>query len=119
MYDSMNHARMGVMRVVYEYFDNLVYPFFFMGTVMLAFLVAPIFLAPAALLNGHAAALPLCLNIGLVFSAWLCTMIDRKLPWYTAFFYPIHFSWTIELSIRSIILSKRGRGYTWKGRIVR
>lgn len=118
MYDSMDHARMGVMRVVYEYFDNLVYPFLFMGAVMISCLVAPIPLALLALVFGHPAALPLCLSIGLVLGAWMTTMVNRRLPWYTAFFYPIHFTWTIWLSIRSIILSKKGRGYSWKGRIV-
>ena len=119
MYDSMDHARMGVMRVVYEYFDNLVYPFLFMGLVMIACLLAPIPLFPILLCTAPETALLFGLNILLVLAAWLITMRDRKLPWYTALFYPIHFSWTIWLSIRSIVLSRRGRGYRWKGRIVR
>ncbi len=118
MYDSMDHARMGVMRVLYEYFDNLVYPFIFMGAVMLLFLLMPLVLAPLALYTGHPSALPLFLNIGLVLLAWLLTMLDRKLPWYTAFFYPVHFAWILRLSVRSIVLSKRGLGYIWKGRTV-
>ena len=119
MYDSMDHARMGVMRVVYEYFDNHVYPFLFMGLVMIATLLLPIPLFPVLMSAVPGTAWLFGLNIVLVLSAWLVTMRNRRLPWYTALFYPIHFSWTIWLSIRSIVLSRRGKGYKWKGRIVR
>ena len=119
MYDSIPHAKMGVMRVIYEYFDNLVYPFLFMGFVILFFLLLPPLVAIFAL----AAAAPwawLCvLSVVLVLGAWSTTMIDRNIPWYTAFLYPIQFGWTLILSIRSIVLSKKGKGYLWKGRIVR
>ena len=119
MYDSMDHAKMGIMRVVYEYFDNQVYPFLFMGFVMISFLILPIPLALAALLTGSAPAGALGLGVLLLLVSWGITMVDRKLPWYTAFLYPVHFTWVLFLSIQSIILSKKGRGYTWKGRIVR
>ncbi len=119
MYDSMEHARMGVMRVVYEYFDNKIYPFILMGTIMITCLLAPIPLFPIALAYCHPSALPLGLSILLVLTAWLTTMCDRKIPWYAALLYPVHFTWVIWLSIHSIILSTKGRGYQWKGRIVR
>jgi len=119
MYDSMDHAKMGIMRVVYEYFDNLVYPFIFMGSVMVALLLLPIPACVAAAIVGHQSARPLLVGILLVLSAWSATMADRKIPWYTALLYPVHFGWAVILSIRSIVLSKRGRGYRWKGRTVR
>lgn len=118
MYDSMDHARMGIMRVVYEYFDNLVYPFIFMGIVMVAFLILPLPLVIAAAVFGLAWAMPLALSIALVLSAWILTLIDRGMPWYVALLYPVNFGWTIILSIQSIILSKKGKGYQWKGRTV-
>jgi len=119
MYDSMNHAKMGIMRVVYEYFDNQVYPFLFMGFVMISFLILPVPLAAAALLTGSPLSGILSLGVLLLLTSWGITMADRKLPWYTAFLYPVHFSWVLILSIRSIVLSKKGRGYVWKGRTVR
>ena len=119
MYDSMAHAKMGIMRVVYEYFDNLVYPFFFMGLVMVALLLAPIPLAIAGFAAGAEWAPVMAVGVALVFTAWLVTMIDRRMPWFIAFLYPVHFTWTLLLSIRSIILSRKGKGYQWKGRTVR
>jgi len=119
MYDSMSHAKMGIMRVVYEYFDNQIYPFLFMGFVMISFLLLPIPFFAVAALTGHALTKLLGLGVFLVLAAWGITMTDRKLPWYTAFLYPIHFGWVLLLSIHSIILSKKGMGYIWKGRTVR
>ncbi|MCK5735654.1 MAG: glycosyltransferase, partial [Spirochaetaceae bacterium] len=119
MYDSMNHAKMGIMRVVYEYFDHQVYPFLFMGFVMLMFLLLPIPAALIALLTGNHLTGRIGLGVLLVLMAWGATMADRKLPWYTAFLYPVHFTWVLLLSIHSIILSKKGQGYIWKGRTVR
>ncbi len=119
MYDSMSHARMGIMRVVYEYFDNQIYPFLFMGFVMISFLLLPIPLTVIMLITGHPLSGLLGLGVLLVLTAWGVTMRNRKLPWYTGFLYPIHFSWVLILSIHSIILSKKGRGYVWKGRTVR
>ncbi len=119
MYDSMSHAKMGIMRVVYEYFDNQVYPFLFMGFVMVSFLILPIPLTLIAVLTGSSLSVPLGLGVLLVLASWGITMKNRKLPWYTAFLYPVHFSWVLILSIHSIILSKKGLGYIWKGRTVR
>lgn len=118
MYDSMEHAKMGIMRVVYEYFDNQIYPFVFMGLVMAAFLIIPIPLALAAVLSGSPLAFPLCLGVSLVIAAWSITMADRNLPWYVGLFYPFHFTWVIILSVHSIVLTRKGRGYTWKGRTI-
>ncbi len=119
MYDSMSHAKMGIMRVVYEYFDNQVYPFLFMGFVMVSFLILPVPLTLIAVLTGSSLSVPLGLGVVLLLTSWGITMTDRKLPWYTAFLYPVHFSWVLILSIHSIILSKKGLGYIWKGRTVR
>ena len=119
MYDSIPHAKMGVMRVIYEYFDNKVYPFLFMGFVMLSFLLLPPLVAIFALAAGAHWAWLCVLSVALVFSAWSITMVNRSLPWYTAFLYPIQFGWTLILSYQSIVLSKKGKGYLWKGRIVR
>lgn len=119
MYDSMSHAKMGIMRVVYEYFDKQVYPFLFMGFVMLSFLILPIPLTLIAVLTGSSLSVPLGLSVLLLLASWGITMADRRLPWFTAFLYPIHFTWVLILSIRSITLSKRGLGYLWKGRTVR
>jgi chlorobactene glucosyltransferase len=119
MYDSMEHARMGIMRVVYEYFDNQIYPFIFMGLVMITFLLLPIPLAITAAIMGSPLLVPLCLGIALVLAAWGITMVDRKLPWYIGFLYPVHFTWVIILSAHSIFLSRKGFGYMWKGRTVR
>lgn len=118
MYDSMKHARMGIMRVVYEYFDNKIYPFVFMGLFMSVFLLLPIPLVIAALLAGDPASMPLGIGILLVLMAWGITMRNRRLPWYTALLYPVHFIWVIILSVHSIFLSRKGRGYTWKGRTI-
>jgi hypothetical protein len=115
----MEHARMGIMRVVYEYFDNKIYPFIFMGLVMITFLLLPIPLAMTAAIHGSPLVFPLCLGIALVLAAWGITMIDRKLPWYIGFLYPVHFTWVIILSGHSIFRSRNGFGYTWKGRTVR
>lgn len=118
MYDSMNHAKMGIMRVIYEYFDNLVYPFVILGLVMAALIIIPIPLSIIGLAIGAEWAVPMALGVMLIFIAWLITMIDRKMPWFIAFLYPIHFTWAAILSFRSINLSKKGKGYQWKGRTV-
>ena len=119
MYDSMQHARMGIMRVLYEYFDNKIYPFIFMSFVMVVLLLLPIPLAITGAFTGNPLSRLLGIGILLVLAAWGITMMDRRLPWYTTFLYPVHFIWAIILSVHSIILSKKGRGYLWKGRTVR
>jgi hypothetical protein len=119
MYDSMKHARMGIMRVVYEYFDNKVYPFVVIGLVIVTLLLMPIPFCVLSILFGVGPALLLGIGISLVLAAWAITMTSRSIPWYVAFLYPVHFSWVIILSIHSIYLAKKGRGYQWKDRIVR
>ncbi|MCG8453047.1 MAG: glycosyltransferase [Spirochaetales bacterium] len=118
MYDSMEHAKMGIMRVVYEYFDNQVYPFVFMGAVMFTLLVLPLFLAPLGILLGEPWGIRCLIGCALVLMGWYVTLVNRQLPWWTALLYPIHFTWIIILSVRSIRLSKQGKGYSWKGRTV-
>ncbi len=118
MYDSMQHARMGIMRVLYEYFDNKIYPFIFMSFVMIVLLLLPIPLAITGAFTGNPLSRLLGIGILLVLAAWGITMMDRRLPWYTTFLYPVHFIWAIILSVHSIFLSKKGRGYLWKGRTV-
>jgi hypothetical protein len=106
------------MRVADEYFDNKVYPFDFLGLVIILFLILPLPLRLYLIISGGSWPLS-SLSVLLVFSAWAVTMIDRKLPWYVAFLYPVHFIWIIFLSFRSIFLFKKGSGYLWKGRIVK
>jgi hypothetical protein len=85
---------------------------------MAAFLIVPLPMVILAAVFGLAWATPLALSIVLVLAAWMLTLIDRKMPWYVALLYPVNFGWTIILSIQSIILSKKGKGYQWKGRTV-
>ena len=119
MYDSLDHAKMGIMRVVYEYFDNQIYPFIFMGLVMVFLLLLPPLAAVYGILTQAAWTAVIGMGIGLTLLGWLCTMVNRRQPWYLAFFYPAHFFWALCLSVKSIYLSKRGWGYQWKGRTVR
>lgn len=119
LFDSMDHAKMGIMRIVFDFFDHKVYPFVFLGLSILAFLLLPIPLAGLAFWGGIPWAAPLAASVLLTLTAWAATMAERRIPWYAAFLYPVHFGWVIILCIRSIVISKRGGGFDWKGRIVR
>lgn len=119
LFDSMEHAKMGIMRIVFDFFDYKVYPFVFLGLSILAFLLLPIPLAGVALLSGFSWTGPLTVSVLITLTAWAATMAERRIPWYAAFLYPIHFGWVIILCLRSVVISKRGGGFDWKGRIVR
>ena len=119
MYDGYRAAVDGFSKNVYDYFDKkfalllavtaLVPLVFFLP--LLGAVWLPEALLPAQRLFRLASIL--------VFYAWGVVTVDRGLPWYVPFVYPLIFVNTLSAAWRAFHLFATGRAIAWKGRMVK
>jgi chlorobactene glucosyltransferase len=119
MYEDYSSAIVGLSKNVYDYFGKkrmvLLAATIGITIVLLLPLVASLWL-PSGLEAAQALFRLSCL---LMFSAWFLLILDRKLPWYLPFFYPVLLVNVLSTAWRAARLFSTGRAVEWKGRMVR
>lgn len=119
MYEGYRAAVDGFSKNVYDYFDKK-FALLLAVTVLVPILFFLPLLGAVWLPEALAAAQPWCrLASLLVFYAWGTVTVDRDLPWYLPFVYPLVFVNTLSAAWRAFRLFATGRAVSWKGRMVK
>lgn len=119
MYENYKSSVDGLSKNVFDYIGKnsaaliaatLVFPLFF----LLPF-------AASVWLPSSLASSQLYFRLGalLHFGAWALTALDRGLPWYLPFIYPLVFINILSAAWRACRLFSTGRAVEWKGRMVK
>ena len=119
MYRDYTSAIVGLSKNVYDYFGKnqavLVAATAGITLVLLLPLLASVWLP-----SGFEAAQGIfrfsCL---FMFASWVLLILDRRLPWYLPFFYPVLLINVLSTAWRAARLFSTGRAVEWKGRMVR
>lgn len=119
MYESYQEAIDGFSKNVYDYFDKKFALLLAITVVVPLVFFAPLFCA-VWLPEPLRAALPwFRLSSLLVFYSWGLVTVDRSLPWYVPFVYPLIFVNTLSAAWKAFRLFATGKAIAWKGRMVR
>jgi chlorobactene glucosyltransferase len=119
MYSSYKEAIQGIAKNAYDYLGkNLIV--LFLGTVAVPLIFFIPVIACVVPIPSLGPALPF-LRASAILScyAWVLETIDRRLPWYVAFIYPLVFVNALSSRWRGFRLVNKEGGIEWKGRKVR
>jgi chlorobactene glucosyltransferase len=118
MYSSYREAIQGIAKNAYDYLGkNLIV--LFLGTVAVPLIFFIPVIACIVPIPSFGPALPfLRASAILSFYTWVLETIDRRLPWYVAFIYPLVFVNTLSSLWRGFRLVNKEGGIEWKGRKV-
>lgn len=119
MYEGFGNAVRGIAKNIFDFFDKKVYPIVILSVFVTAFMLAPPFLLLAGALADAPWAGFLGVGVGIFFLTWCIVLYERRMPWYSPFMYPILFVLILVIAWGSALDSLSGKGYEWKGRIVR
>ncbi len=119
MYEGFRNAVKGIAKNIFDFFDKKVYPIVILSVFVGAFMLAPPVVLAVGAAVGAAWASWLALGVGLFFVTWAAVVYERRMPWYTPFFYPVLFVLILVIAWQSAADSLSGKGYEWKGRIVK
>ena len=95
-----------------------VYPMVILNLYVLLFFHAPFVFLGLSLSEGS---LPVILFLSHLLSlgTWMTLLYDRRMKWYLPFIYPVLISCVLFTAWVSMIKETSGKGYEWKGRILR
>jgi chlorobactene glucosyltransferase len=119
MYTCYKDALAGISKNVFDYFNKnffvllggtIAVPLIFFVPIISIFWL-PTILAPIRPL--------LHTSLILTFSAWVFTTIERMLPWYTPFLYPLILVNVLSMAWRAFRVLLLGGAIEWKGRMVK
>ena len=119
MYSDYPSAIVGLSKNVYDYFGKnravLVAATAGIALVLLLPLIASLWL-PSGFEQAQRIFRLSCLSM---VTAWTLLILDRRLPWYLPFFYPILLINVLSTAWRAARLFSIGKAVEWKGRMVR
>ena len=118
MYDTFKEAVVGIAKNIFEFFDMKIYPMVILTIYVFFFFHAPfVFLG----LGIAAGSVPLLLSVSHLLSlgTWMTLLYDRRMRWYLPFLYPVLISCILFTAFVSMFKERSGKGYEWKGRILR
>jgi chlorobactene glucosyltransferase len=119
MYEDYSSAIIGFSKNVYDYFGKkksiLIVATAGIAIVLLLPIVASLWL-PSDFEVAQKIFRFSCL---FMFDAWTLLILDRRLPWYLPFFYPVLLINVLSTAWRAARLFSTGRAVEWKGRMVR
>ena len=119
MYEGFHNAVKGIAKNIFDFFDKKVYPIVILSVFVTAFMLVPPVLLIVGAAIGAAWAPWLAFGVGLFLATWALVVYERRMPWYTPFLYPALFVLIVVIAWQSAADSLSGRGYEWKGRIVK
>ncbi len=119
MYSTYHKAVQGIAKNAFDYLGKNFF-FLFLGTVA----VPLVFFVPVIVLFVNipwlGPALPFLKASAIItFYTWALETIDRRLPWYVPFIYPLIFVNTLSALWRGFRLVNKEDGVEWKGRKVK
>ena len=119
MYENYSSAIVGLSKNVYDYFGKKPSILIAATAGIAIALLLPI-AASLWLPSGFEAALgAFRLSCLFMFLAWTVLILDRRLPWYLPFCYPLLLINVLSTAWRAARLFSTGRAVEWKGRMVR
>ena len=118
MYDGLKESFLGIERTIFEFFDKKFYPIVILSLFLIGTLILPPFLLFLPLFGASLWNLLFGLCSTAILLAWGITLFQRRLKWYSPFFFPIQMGMIIVIAWKSVFDGKSGRGYIWKGRKV-
>ncbi len=118
MYEGYKQSLKGLSKNIADFFGNNLFAVALIAVAAIIGLLLPLPLSIVLLCLGYMNALWLFIGALLYFATWLAVCIDRKLPIYIAFLYPVLFYNLLVLIISSGIRTHKKKGFEWKGRIV-
>jgi chlorobactene glucosyltransferase len=119
MYRSFGGAIDGIAKNIYDFFEKHVISIVALTVFIAGGLVLPVVLLPLEILT-HGSHIHLAAaTVGLFFGAWALFLYNRGMVWYAPLLYPFLFILLIYIGWKSVIADTIGKGYLWKGRIVK
>jgi chlorobactene glucosyltransferase len=119
MYNGLRQAVNGFEKNVYDFFEHKLYPLAILIPFAFGFFLLPIAVLIQQLVGGGDYIVHAASSVGIFFATWTIVIIDRGGKWFMPFLYPFMFLVMMVVAVKSIVDSVIGRGYEWKGRIVR
>jgi chlorobactene glucosyltransferase len=119
MYKTFYEAVQGIAKNIYDFFEKHVISIIALTVFILGGLVLPVVLLPLQIFT-HGPHIHLAATaVGLFLAAWSLLLYNRGMPWYAPLLYPFLFMLLIYIAWKSVIDDTLGKGYLWKGRIVK
>jgi chlorobactene glucosyltransferase len=119
MYKSFYEAVQGIAKNIYDFFEKHVISIVALTVFITGGLVLPVVLLPLEIFT-HGPHIHLAATaVGLFLAAWSLLLYNRGMPWYAPLLYPFLFMLLIYIAWKSVIDDTLGKGYLWKGRIVK
>lgn len=126
MYDGYRKAVMGISKNIFDFLGK-----HSLVLIPLAMVVLPVLCLPFPLMVAELYRVLFCgqifelwhfalvANFVLVLTSWLVIFKSRRIPLWIALLYPLIHLNLVYLVVVSYVRSKSGKGYTWKGRVVK
>ncbi len=119
MYRGFRAAVNGLAKNIFDFFDKKLYPIVMLSVFISLFTIAPIVILAAQLFGVGDHLAQLVWGVSLFFFAWLALLYDRGASWCAPLIYPVLFTVLLGVAWKSVFDDTLGKGYVWKGRIVR
>jgi len=119
MYDDFSTAVDGIGKNIFDFFEKQLAPIIFLAAFIVIFLILPPFWTVFLYLTGNplfSTAIP---GILLFTAGWGLCLQNRKQDWFLPLIYPLMFSMIVFVAVKSVNDFRSGKGYTWKGRILK
>lgn len=118
MYEGYAKSLKGLSKNIADFFGNNVFAVSLVAVAIIAGLLAPLPAGIVLCCLGHMDAVLLLIGALLYFAVWICVCLDRAIPLYIAFLYPLLFWNLLVLVVCSGARTYKKTGFEWKGRIV-
>jgi chlorobactene glucosyltransferase len=119
MYNDFSGAVEGIGKNLFDFFEKKLVPVIFLAVFIFLFLIVPPFWTVILYMTGS----PLydIVYPGILFfiAGWGFYLRHRKQDIFLPLIYPLMFSIIILVAVKSVIDYRSGKGYIWKGRILK
>jgi len=118
MYQGYQAAVEGIGKNIFDFFGKNSLIIFLLILAVTLFLLLPFPLLINSILNGGQQ-LEVLLAINILYTvSWAALFLDRKIPWYRSFLWPLMYLNLIYMAFFSWFKTISGRGFRWKDRVV-
>jgi chlorobactene glucosyltransferase len=119
MYPDFSAAVDGIGKNIFDFFEKRLAPVIVLIVFIVLFMIFPPALVIITAFSGSELLRFTLTGVILFTIGWAITLYDRKQDFYLPFLYPLLFVMIIIVAAKSINNSKSGKGYLWKGRILK
>jgi chlorobactene glucosyltransferase len=119
MYPDFRSAVDGIGKNIFDFFEKELAPVIVLIVFIALFMLFPPVLMIFCAVTGNELLRFLLAGVIFFTIGWAITLYDRKQDFYLPFLYPLLFIMIIIVAVKSISNSRSGKGYLWKGRILK